>query len=198
MFRAYCTSFVLAIYMFALLIPCAVAQNTQHRVLYGQGVHAYYNGDYESAIRYLTATISKNTDDPRSYYFRGLANAKLGNDKASLADLKKGANMEALAPYGGAFQVSTALQRIQGQPRLQIEKLRKQARLDLAAAEKLRLQARYEQQQLDEATALRKPVQTAPTTSADTEAVIHPDNPFAPNNYEEGVQSDPQNSTSSK
>ena len=196
MFRAYCTSSILAICMFALLIPCAVAQDAQHRVLYGQGVHAYYNGDYESAVRYLTATISKNTDDPRSYYFRGLANAKLGNDEASLADLKKGAAVEALDDRG-VYKISTALQRIQGQPRLQIEKLRKQARLDLAAAAKVRLQARYEQQQNDEAAVLRKPAQTAPSIPADAETTIRQSNPFAPSNIA-GVKSNPANVTSSK
>jgi hypothetical protein len=196
MFRAYCTSSILAICMFALLIPCAVAQDAQHRVLYGQGVHAYYNGDYESAVRYLTATISKDTDDPRSYYFRGLANAKLGNDEASLADLKTGAAIEALDDRG-FYKISAALQRIQGQPRLQIEKLRKQARLELVAAEKVRLQARYEQQQSDEAVALRKPAQTRPSIPADAETVIHQSNPFAPSNIA-GVKSNPANVTSSK
>jgi len=182
--------------MFALLIPCAVAQDAQHRVLYGQGVHAYYNGDYESAVRYLTATISKNTDDPRSYYFRGLANAKLGNDEASLADLKKGAAIEAL-DNRGVYKISTALQRIQGQPRLQIEKLRKQARLDLAAAEKVRLQARYEQQQNNEAAVLREPAQTAPSTPADAQTTIRQSSPFSPSNIA-GVKSNPSNVTSSK
>lgn len=196
MFRAYCTSSILAICMFALLIPCAVAQDAQHRVLYGQGVHAYYNGDYESAVRYLTATISKDTDDPRSYYFRGLANAKLGNDEASLADLKKGAAIEALDDRG-FYKISTALQRIQGQPRLQIEKLRKQARLELVAAEKVRLQARYEQQQSDEAVALRKPAQTGPSIPSDAETAIPQSNPFAPSNIA-GVKSNPANVTSSK
>jgi hypothetical protein len=196
MFRAYCTLSILAICMFALLIPCAVAQDAQHRVLYGQGVHAYYNGDYESAVRYLTATISKDTDDPRSYYFRGLANAKLGNDEASLADLKKGAAIEALDDRG-FYKISAALQRIQGQPRLQIEKLRKQARLELVAAEKVRLQARYEQQQSDEAVALRKPAQTRPSIPADAETVIPQSNPFAPSNIA-GVKSNPANVTSSK
>ena len=196
MFRAYCTSSILAICMFALLIPCAVAQDAQHRVLYGQGVHAYYSGDYESSVRYLTATISKNTDDPRSYYFRGLANAKLGNDEASLADLKKGAAIEALDDRG-VYKISTALQRIQGQPRLQIEKLRKQARLDLVAAEKVRLQARYEQQQSDEAVALRKPAQTTPSIPADAKTAIRQSNPFAPSNIA-GVKSNPANVTSSK
>ena len=196
MFRAYCTSSILTICIFALLMPCAVAQDAQHRVLYGQGVHAYYNGDYESAVRYLTATISKNTDDPRSYYFRGLAHAKLGNDEASLKDLKKGAAVEAL-DNRGVYQISAALQRIQGQPRLQIEKLRKQARLDLAATEKARLQARYEQQQNDEATVLRNPAQTAPSIPLDAKTTIRQSNPFAPSNIA-GVKSNPTNVTSSK
>ena len=194
MFRAYCTSSILAICVFALLIPCVVAQDAQHRILYGQGVHAYYNGDYESAVRYLTITISKNTNDPRSYYFRGLANAKLGNDEASLADLKKGAAIEALDDRG-VYKISTALQRIQGQPRLQIEKLRKQARLELVAAEKVRLQARYEQQQSDEAAVLRKPA--TPSIPTDAETTIRQSNPFAPSNIA-GVKSNPANVTSSK
>ncbi|MBT4693819.1 MAG: hypothetical protein HOB73_10785 [Planctomycetaceae bacterium] len=196
MFRAYCTSSILAIFIFALLIPRAVAQDTQHQALYGQGVHAYYRGDYESSVRYLTATISKNTDDPRSYYFRGLANAKLGNDEASLADLKKGAAIEALDDRG-IYQISTALQRIQGQTRRQIETLRKQARLDLAAEEKKRLQARYEKQQRDEVAVLRKPVQTAPSSPADGEPTISQSNPFTSSNII-GIKSNPENVTSSK
>jgi hypothetical protein len=196
MFRAYCTSSILAICVFALLIPCVVAQDAQHRILYGQGVHAYYNGDYESAVRYLTITISKNTNDPRSYYFRGLANAKLGNDEASLADLKKGAAIEAL-DNRGVYQISTALQRIQGQPRLQIEKLRQQARRDRMTTEKVRLQARYEQQQRDETAVLRKPSQTAASIPADAETPIHASSPFAPNNID-GVRNSRINTTSSK
>ena len=196
MFRAYCTSSILAICVFALLIPCVVAQDAQHRILYGQGVHAYYNGDYESAVRYLTVTISKNTNDPRSYYFRGLANAKLGNDEASLADLKKGAAIEAL-DNRGVYQVPTALQRIQGQPRLQIEKLRQQARRDRMTTEKVRLQARYEQQQRDETAVLRKPSQTAASIPADAETTILSSSPFASGNID-GVRNSLASATSSK
>jgi mono/diheme cytochrome c family protein len=45
---------------------------------YGAGVHAYYDGNYQTAYDALTAAIEAGTLDPRAYYFRGLTALKLG------------------------------------------------------------------------------------------------------------------------
>ncbi len=182
--------------LLALLIPSIHAQDVQHRTLYGQGVHEYYNGNYEESIRYFTTSIDKKTDDPRTFYFRGLANAKIGRTDASVADLKAGADLEA-RDKRGIYQISAALQRVQGQPRLQIEKFRREARTNLVAIERARLKARYEQQQANEAAVLRKPSTTAPSIPVDAQSSLKASNPFAPNNIA-GVKSNPKNVTVSK
>ena len=45
---------------------------------YGSGVHAYFSNDYQRAYDDLTQAVEAGTQDPRAYYFRGLAARKLG------------------------------------------------------------------------------------------------------------------------
>jgi hypothetical protein len=128
--------------------------------LYGRGVHAFYAEKYEDAHEYLSQAIDKGTQDPRCYYFRGLTYALTGRDEEAAADFKKGAEVEATAA-DQLYNVSRALQRVQGEVRLQIEQHRQSARLaarDLAAK---RARARYEQFLKDEQEGLLKP-DTAP------------------------------------
>ena len=115
--------------------------------VYGGGVQAYFNGEYEKAHALLSQAISLKTPDPRCYYFRGLANTKLGKAEEAAADFKKGARLEAL-DAGGNYPVSKALIRIQGQTRQLIEISRRQAKIDLKALQEERQRVRYEQLQL--------------------------------------------------
>src|SRR5438105_15887797 len=62
--------------------------------LYGNGVHAFNDGDYAGASRHLTAAIQGGSHDPRAYYFRGLASLSLGKQQDAVADFQKGAELE--------------------------------------------------------------------------------------------------------
>ena len=48
------------------------AQNTSEAKLYGQGVHAYNNGEFDAALRIFNVAVEEGTDDPRVFLFRGL------------------------------------------------------------------------------------------------------------------------------
>ena len=112
----------------ALITPSAVArEDGVLAVAYGNGVHAYYAGDYQRSYEELSTTIEGGTQDPRAFYFRGLAALKLGRLDEAEADFALGANAEAAGR--GNWPVGRSLERIQGAPRLQLEKHRVRARM---------------------------------------------------------------------
>ena len=106
---------------FAGMEPLAV------RDAIGGGIHAYYSGDYHRAYDDLTNAIEAGADDPRSYYFRGLAALKLGRTSEAEADFSAGADRE--LSTGSIRRVSQSLERIQGHDRLTLERFRARARL---------------------------------------------------------------------
>ena len=101
---------------------------------YGNGVHAYYAGDYQRSFEELSAAIEGGTQDPRALYFRGLAALRLGRFDEAEADFALGANAEAAGR--GNWAVGRSLERIQGEPRMLLEKHRVRARM--AAAQQRR------------------------------------------------------------
>lgn len=129
--------------------------------LYGRGVHAYFAGQYDRAIECLTGAIKKRPTDPRCYYFRGLAAARLHGEQAGTADFAKGADIE----VNGAdkhYEVNSSLQREQGALRLVIERHRDAARTAGVQRQAKRNRARYEARQRREEIVLFKPDQPAP------------------------------------
>jgi hypothetical protein len=62
---------------------------------YGNGVHAYNEGDYQCSYDELSRVIEAGSNDPRVFYFRGLAALKLGRMDEADADFQQGANLEA-------------------------------------------------------------------------------------------------------
>ncbi len=96
-------------------------------VAYGNGVHAYYAGDYQRSYEELSSVIDGGTQDPRAFYFRGLAALRLGRLDEADADFALGADAEAAGR--GGWAVGRSLERIQGEPRLQLEKHRVRARM---------------------------------------------------------------------
>jgi hypothetical protein len=95
--------------------------------LYGGGVHAYFTRDYKEAYDLLSSAVDTNTQDPRVYYFRGLAQLQLGRPDEAKVDFAKGADLEATAT-DDLFGVDKALERVQGKARLSIETERVAAR----------------------------------------------------------------------
>ncbi len=93
--------------------------------LYGEGVHQYFAKDYFCAEQTLTRAIDNGSQDPRVFYFRGLAREATGGEGSF--DFEEGARLEAAGKTG--VNVGQALTRIQGCLRAKIEKARRDGRL---------------------------------------------------------------------
>ncbi len=111
--------------------------------LFGEGVHQFNSGRYQQAVNTLTTVINAGTEDPRPYYFRGLAYRALGQSEQSTEDFKDGAALEAgnLSQRG---QINRALIRIQGQIRAELETLRADARVNAQDRRLQEIRKRYE------------------------------------------------------
>ncbi len=168
----------------------ALAQSGVLAELYGSGVHAYYSHDYAKAYELLSRAIEGGVNDPRPYYFRGLTSLATGRPDEAEGDFHEGARIEALGTFGPA--VGRALTRVQGVQRMQIERIRQQARLDYQAEAAARAQRRYSDAQAAEAQVLRSQPQprTSPAIPSRRPAPVAPA-PAAPANvpspFDEGA-----------
>jgi hypothetical protein len=120
----------------ALVLTCclsmgrvALAQSGALVELYGEGVHRYFAGDYFGAQEILTRAIDGGLQDPRAFYFRGLASEVVGGGGA--IDFETGARLEVEGKISS--DVGAALTRIQGALRAQIETARRDARVFASA-----------------------------------------------------------------
>ena len=148
----------------ALVAFSAVSAHAQEAVLgqlYGNGVHAYFAGDFAKAYDQLTAAVTAGSRDPRVYYFRGLAYLKLGRQPEATQDFQTGAALES-KDLNRSFNVARALERIQGPSRQQLETYRVDARLAaLEEADRIR-KTRFEAIQREEDRVLRTQAAQAP------------------------------------
>ena len=103
--------FLVAAWAVGMALP-AQAQQAVLSQLYGQGVHEFYGGDYQAAKRSLTEAAANDSRDPRVYYYRALANLRLGDESAAKSDFDTAAALE-YTPAGRQFAVSRSLQRVQ-------------------------------------------------------------------------------------
>ncbi len=164
----------------AVVLLCAVSVTAEDFVLgqmYGSGVHAYFSAantrdaaqtqqQYLKAHEYLTSAIDGGTNDPRAYYFRGLAYIKLGRPAEAELDFKNGAELES-GDLNRLYNVARSLQRIQGHERLALENYRVKARMAaLKEAERIR-RVRYEQIRVEESRVLDDQAAEAPEAPAD-------------------------------
>lgn len=92
----------------------------------GDGMQLYFSGDFQNSHAVLTKLVSQGDVDPRTHFFRGLTNRRLGDNKAAAIDFGKGAALELTSDAKG---VGESLQRVQGMDRLVLEKHRTMARL---------------------------------------------------------------------
>ena len=157
------------------------AQEAVLAELFGQGVHAYFANDFAAAHEMFSGAIEQGSRDPRSYYFRGLAYARLGRPDESNRDFKTGAELE-VASSDRVYPIADSLQRVQGAMRLKIEKQRQSARL-ASASKSVKVQAaRYEDLKRSEGNVLRnseaKPA-AAPAEDAAKPAGEDKTDPFA-------------------
>jgi len=152
-------NFAFALLGLALLSPVRAAAQEQEilNLLYGSGVHAYFNGDYRQAHEDLTTVIERGTEDPRPYYFRALAHLQLGRPDEARDDMNRGAKLEA-EDVDGFYPVSRSLERIQGRERLLLERYRVKARLAELQRRKALEKKIYERRQTRRGDVLREQI----------------------------------------
>ncbi len=100
------------------------ADDPRAEELYGDGVHAFYRGDYSRAIQSFDVATAYGSLDPRVYYFRGAAKMRQGRRDEARFDFQYGAQLEAAQ---GRTDVGRSLQRLQGSDRLLLEQYRRAA-----------------------------------------------------------------------
>jgi tetratricopeptide (TPR) repeat protein len=132
------------------------AKESEAENLYGKGVHAFFDTDYAGAIKLLTKVEELGCEDPRPYFFLGLAQYRLKQKDVAKETFKKAAELEWTGRAAKDFNVSDALKRIQGKERLHVESFRRQAKADWEKADKSRQQERYGQERLDGKAILAK------------------------------------------
>jgi hypothetical protein len=94
--------------------------------LYSRGIHAFYAGRSGEAEMRLSQALELSPYDPRLYYFRGLSKLRLGRSGEARHDFAVGAALEAERP--NRYGVGRALERVQGDDRLLLERYRRDAR----------------------------------------------------------------------
>jgi hypothetical protein len=150
--------------LLVMLIPAsALAQADAMTELYGAAVHKYYNGDYAGAEQMLTTVVDSGSQDPRVYFFRGLAEEIQGRSGDS--DFATGARLEAEGKL--VVDVGFALSRVQGHLRGKIEAARRDARISVRQQQLVEQQARLKA--AAEAPAMTPPA-TPPAVPADAVA----------------------------
>lgn len=159
--RSYLAIGYATISLFAASPADVVAQDSVLAELYGHGVHSYFAGKYQDAHGYLSTAIDQGTQDPRTFYFRGLAYTALGRPDEARADFQKGAELETRGA-DRVYPVSHSLQRVQGTTRIAIERQRQEARLAARTRTAKASQARYEQLRGAEEQVLRNPNRPQP------------------------------------
>ena len=164
MIRNYFVLSILAGGIFLVAATPLLAENGAFDKMYGNGVHAFFSSDYAKAHECLSRAMDAESKDPRCFYFRGLAYLKLGREPEAREDFAVAADLEALDAYK-FYNVSKALERVQGKSRMAIEQYRAKARLKAEArAAKLR-RARYEELRDAETRVLQQQAKSAPVQS---------------------------------
>ena len=93
--------------------------------LTADGKNAFLNGKHKVAVQLLDVAASNGSNDPRVYYFRGLARQELGLSDEAATDYKTAIGLE-LHP-ANRIDVDLALESVQGETRLALEKHRHEA-----------------------------------------------------------------------
>jgi len=111
--------------------------------IYGKGVHAFFDQNYEEAVKILSKVEELKTNDPRPYYFMGLARLRQKQTEQADQYFKQAAQLE----YNGRalqhYAVPESLRRIQGEERLRIEKIREEERTNARIRDQRIQEARY-------------------------------------------------------
>ncbi len=89
------------------------------------GKEAFLAGKHKVAVQLLDVAAANGSNDPRTYYFRGLAKQELGLSDEAAIDYKRAIGLE-LHP-ANRIDVDLALEAVQGEARLALKKYRHEA-----------------------------------------------------------------------
>ena len=138
--------------------------------LYSAGVHAFNSQRHAEAISWFNQLEAKGTQDPRAFFFRGLAYGRLGDAVAANADFETAARME-LTVAGRSYSVPKALERIQGRERTTIEQHRRAAKRAWEAEENLRRQNEFLTQKAENQKLYQTIISSGESATASTSGV---------------------------
>ena len=111
--------------------------------LYGRGVHAFFDHNYGEAITILSRAGKINTEDPRPFYFLGLAHLRKNESELAEQYFRKAAQLEHSGRALRNYAVSESLRRIQGEERMRIENIRAEERSNARIRDQQLREARY-------------------------------------------------------
>jgi hypothetical protein len=167
----------------------ASAQNAILAEMYGRGVHAHYAGNSSDAKQFLSSAINSGSEDPRTYYFRGIVAYREGRTYEAESDWQRGAQLEASGKTNGA--IGRSLSRFQGSGRLKLEQIRQKARLQALTMQAARSQQRLGEIRSSGGLGAAAPMASVPSTPAPPAVVPPPtppstDNPFGDEKMADG------------
>ena len=131
-----------------------VASESDH--IYGRGVHAFFDHNYKETVTILLQAEEVKSNDPRVYYFLGLAYLRQEMNEQADQYFEKAAQLEFNGRSLRDYDVSESLRRIQGTERLRLEKIRTVERVNAQKREQLHRKARYGADNTAEREALRQ------------------------------------------
>ena len=140
----------------AMLVGATYAVADESDQIYGKGVHAFFDRDYEGAVTILLQVEDIKSEDPRPYYFLGLAYLRQNQTEEAEQTFTKAARLEYSGRALRDYAVSEALRRIQGEERLRIEKIRSDERTNARLREQQHRDARYSSNNAADRNALRQ------------------------------------------
>jgi hypothetical protein len=150
-----------------------LAQDAVLGQIYGNGVHAYFGQDYMRAYQLFTSAIDGSSQDPRCFYFRGLALLKLGRPQDAAIDFQHGAKLESSVDSARSFNIARSLERVQGSDRSALEQYRLEARMLVLQKAENENRIRYQEGLKEQRAFLQKASEGAPakTVEASPEVV---------------------------
>ena len=165
------------IVFYSLLGGTVVAADTffssdESDAIYGKGVHAFFDQNYEEAVKILSKIEELKTNDPRPYYFMGLAHLRQKHTEQADQYFKQAAQMEYSGRALRHYAVPESLRRIQGEERLRIEKVREEERTNARVRDQRTQEARYGAENAAAREALRH--SAAPANPNENLPVVQP------------------------
>ena len=161
------TIFLLVAGCFLAFCAPLTAQDAVLGQIYGNGVHAYFAEDYLRAHQLFTEAIDGHSQDPRCYYFRGLALLKLGRPQDADLDFQQGARLESSSDRARAYNVARSLERVQGSDRSRLEQCRMQARVTVLQKSENERRLRYQESAKEQRDFLMRESDAAPAKAVE-------------------------------